>query len=125
MSSNLEIQRSCLHCGVKFIAKKASTKFCSVPCAQRNYKVRQRMNKIALANSAGKGCFEGNDLSQLFKVEEPDLIDILSLSYATSISKRTIFRLMKDAQFPRIKIGKRLLFDKIMVVKYLQKKFGI
>jgi len=109
MSSNLEIQKTCLHCGSRFIAKKTSTKFCSVPCAQRNYKVRERMNKISMANRMANGKVSNSDVGKLVKVEEPDLIDIFGLSYATSISKRTIFRLLKDPQFPRIKIGKKLL----------------
>ena len=50
MSSNLELKRICQHCGKNFIAKKTSTKFCSLPCGQRNYKVRQRMNKIETLN---------------------------------------------------------------------------
>jgi len=51
MSSNLELKRICQQCGKEFVAKKTSTKFCSFSCGQRNYKARQRMNKIETENA--------------------------------------------------------------------------
>ena len=77
-----------------------------------------------MANRMANGKVSNSDVGKLVKVEEPDLIDIFGLSYATSISKRTIFRLLKDPQFPRIKIGKKLLFEKRRVLQYLNNKFG-
>jgi excisionase family DNA binding protein len=55
---------------------------------------------------------------------DPDLITVDQLSFYTSISNRTIFRLLSDPDFPRIRIGRRLLFNKAKVLKYLEKKFG-
>lgn len=55
---------------------------------------------------------------------EPDLIDIKRLAFVTSMSRSTIFRLIKDPEFPRLKIGGILLFDKREVLDYLKHKFG-
>ena len=55
---------------------------------------------------------------------EQDLIDIKMLSFVTSMSARTIFRLMKGTDFPKIKVGKKLLFDKKVVMQYLVKMYG-
>ena len=125
MSSNLELKRICQHCGKNFITKKTSTKFCSLPCDQRNYKVRQRMNKIETLNRRPNTTAllidkaEGRTLDM-----EQGLIDIKALAYFTSMSERLIFNLMKDPAFPRLKIGRKVLFEKKTVMDYLVRKYG-
>ena len=52
------------------------------------------------------------------------MINISDLSAMTGLSERTIFRLIKDPAFPRLKIGKRLLFKKDSVMNYLTSKYG-
>ena len=124
MSSNLEIPKTCLHCGSKFVAKKTSTKFCSVSCAQRNYKVRERIKKVESAKHVVKDQFLVKDSTLKIEASDPDLVDIEQLSFYTSISKRTIFRLLSDPMFPKLKVGRRLLFDRKKVIGYLEQRFG-
>jgi predicted DNA-binding transcriptional regulator AlpA len=52
------------------------------------------------------------------------LIDIKALAYFTSMSERLIFNLMKDSAFPRLKIGRKVLFEKKTVMDYLVRKYG-
>ncbi len=124
MSSNLELKRVCQHCGVTFIAKKTTTKFCSLQCGQRNYKVRERMNKISNRNVEAKAITNHVDHQSLVSYSEQELIDIKMLAFVTSMSERTIFNLIKDPEFPKLKIGRRLLFNKKAVMEYLVKKYG-
>lgn len=124
MSSNLEIPKTCLHCGSKFVAKKTSTKFCSISCAQRNYKVRERIKKVDSAKHAVKEQLSTKEATLKIEASDPDLIDIEHLSFYTSISKRTIFRLLKDPLFPKIKVGRRLLFNKKRVIGYLEQRYS-
>jgi len=124
MSSNLTLNKICQHCGTLFIARKTSTKFCSVPCAQRNYKVRERMVKVSRNEKDTREQTRGSASIMTIQSDPPALIDIAHLSYVTSLSKRTLFRLLKDPQFPKIKVGRRLLFSPSRVVAYLQNKFG-
>ena len=49
MSSNLRIPKICQHCGLEFIAKTTTTKFCGDKCAKANYKKRKRDLKIGNA----------------------------------------------------------------------------
>lgn len=83
------------------------------------------MNKLETLNRRAKTSAllidkaEGRTLDM-----EQGLIDIKALAYFTSMSERFIFNLMKDPDFPRLKIGRRLLFDKKMVMEYLVKKYG-
>lgn len=124
MSSNLELKRICQHCGGTFIAKKTTTKFCSLGCGQRNYKVRERMNKIADRNAVARASVFQPASQSIISPPEQDFIDIKMLAFITSMSERMIFNLIKDPDFPRLKIGRRLLFDRKAVMDYLVRKYG-
>lgn len=126
MSSNLILKRICQHCGQSLIAKKTSTKFCSLACGRRNYKVRERMNKIEEGDARAKAnAFQLQTGPQAFiSPPEQEFIDIKRLAFVTSMSERMIFNLIKDPNFPRLKIGRRLLFEKKAVMDYLVKKYG-
>lgn len=127
MSSNLEFKRICQHCGKSFIAKKVSTKFCSLECGQRNYKVRERITKINASNAAAKASFDSQKAIQVYTVPsiEKYFINMKLLSLTTSISERTLFRLLKNHKLPRLKIGRKLLFHRETVLNYLTNKYGI
>lgn len=51
MSSKTKYNKICEHCGVKFIAQKMSTKFCSHRCASHAYKQKKREERVAIANN--------------------------------------------------------------------------
>ncbi|MEO7120094.1 MAG: helix-turn-helix domain-containing protein [Ginsengibacter sp.] len=53
-----------------------------------------------------------------------ELVSINDLSARVGLSERTIFRLMKDPEFPKVKIGKKLLFKTANVMDYLTSKYG-
>lgn len=126
MSSHLRIKKICEHCGEVFIAQKTVTKFCSLTCARRNYKLREKKERVQKVES------ETNTqlLSKSRLVDTPtpkplgDLIDIKALSSLTSISERTLFRLIKDEDFPKLKVGRSLLFHRQAVIDYLTTKYG-
>jgi excisionase family DNA binding protein len=126
MSSNLELKRVCQHCGKSFIAKKTSTKFCSLQCGQRNYKIRERINTITASNSSAKASLgnSNNNSQMVLPTIEQEFLNVKMLALTTNVSERTIFRLIKDQDFPKMKIGRRLLFHKHTVVKYLMDKYG-
>jgi predicted DNA-binding transcriptional regulator AlpA len=127
MSSNLSIKRVCAHCGKIFTAKTTVTKFCSDVCAKRNYKLRKRESNIQESNSETKVKVIEQAIPKRHlqgDVEQRELIDIKVLSAMTSMGERTLYRLVKDVNFPKLKIGKRLLFHKQTVIQYLQDKYG-
>ena len=127
MSSNLELKRICQHCGKSFIAKKTSTKFCSLECGQRNYKIRQRINKISASNAVARASFNGPEkiLADSVPPIEKYFISIKLLALTIGVSERTLFRLIKDNKFPRLKIGRRLLFHRESVIAYISNKYGV
>ena len=126
MSSNLKLKKVCQHCGNVFTAQTTVTKFCSLDCARRNYKQRQRKDKIGKSNEDTKTTLlkpEQNEAKPISQ-EQKELIDIKLLAAATGMGERTLFRLIKDEDFPKLKIGRRLLFHKQTVIEYLTAKYG-
>ncbi|MEO5782801.1 MAG: helix-turn-helix domain-containing protein [Ginsengibacter sp.] len=128
MSSNIRIKKICQHCDKVFTAKTTVTKFCSDECAKANYKKRLKEQKLDVSRTATKHQLlpkgdkpeEGNYINKPSK----EIISLLELSAMTGLSKRTFYRLMKDKNFPRLKIGQRLLFKKIEVLNYITLKYG-
>jgi len=126
MSSNLRIKRVCENCGNVFIAKTTVTKYCSDECAKKHYKWRKRQAKVEKSYDETKDRLlrptaiptASNTASQ------QDLINVKTLSAATGISRASLFRLMQDEAFPKLKIGAMLLFNKEKVLQYLTDKFG-
>ena len=49
--NRLQVQRICQFCGSEFIAQKTVTKYCSLACGQKAYKLRTRNEKIDKSNS--------------------------------------------------------------------------
>lgn len=83
------------------------------------------MNKIETGNGQAKAqVFEIGDRKNFTTSLEQGLVDVKTLAYFTSMSERMIFNLMKEPEFPKLKIGRRLLFDKKVVMEYLVKKYG-
>ena len=128
MSSNLRLKKICVSCGQLFIAKTAVTKCCSDACAKALYKKRLRDQKLEAAQRANKDDVVNVAVSTTTNTaenkEEKELVDIKALSALTSLSERTLFRLLKDPLFPKFKIGKKLLFKKEKVMTYLTHKYS-
>ncbi|WP_431217949.1 helix-turn-helix transcriptional regulator [Puia sp. P3] len=53
-----------------------------------------------------------------------ELIDIKILCAITTIPERTMYRLVKDKDFPKLKIGRSVRFHKETVIQYLINKYG-
>ena len=130
MSSNIRLKKVCQHCNKSFIAKTTVTKFCSDGCAKRNYKKRKRDEKVTEAILDANEILTNSDLkteslqipSKGIERFNRDWLKIEDLSALLGITERTIFRAIKKSSFPRVKIGRRLLFNKQEVMNYLISK---
>jgi excisionase family DNA binding protein len=128
MSSNIRIKKICQHCNKVFIAKTTVTKFCSDACAKANYKKRIKEQKIDTSRRETmlQMAPESATREEISYSNKPsrELITLLELSTITGLSRSTFYRLMKDKKFPRLKVGKRLLFKKVEVLNYITDKYG-
>jgi excisionase family DNA binding protein len=130
MSSNIRIKKICLHCKQSFIAQKTVTKFCSLTCAQRNYKKRKREEKITqtilAVNDQSIGHYalapHDNHITQVADRLSREWINIQDIAELLGVGERTLFRAIKDKAFPKVKVGRRLLFNKQYVLDYFISK---
>lgn len=129
MSSHIRIKKICQHCEQSFIAKTTVTKFCSDDCAKRNYKKRIRDKKVTTAilisNEQQTSRYNNNSLKNVSSEMVPfhrEWLDIGELSELLGLTERTLFRAIKAPDFPKLKIGRRLLFNKQQVIHYFISK---
>lgn len=113
MSSNIEIQKICQHCGAEFTAQKTTTRYCSHKCASRAYKVRKRAEKI------------GNTQKQTISVKTRPIAEVnekafLSISETCQligVSRRTLYRIIKRNELNTGKIGRRTIIRRVDIDK--------
>ena len=125
MSSNIRIKKVCEHCGEIFMARTTITRYCSHKCNSADYKKKEKQNKIEQSNQQTKNkILDQQEVIQPEIKVSKELVNVKELSVITSLSERTLFRLIKDKKFPKMKIGKRLVFNKDAVINYLNFKYG-
>lgn len=117
MSSNIQLQRICEHCGKEFTARTTVTRFCGDNCAKAAYKARQRATKIKKSNE------------QTIQIKSKPIEDIkakefLSVRDAAKLigcSRQTVYTLINTGRINgvNIKIKKtiipRLEIDKLFI----------
>jgi len=105
-----------------FIAQKATIKFCSLKCAQRNHKLRERKERINKSNDKNVKILQTAPVvEKQMDISQPqlagELIDIKTLSAITNISECTLFyQIKRETDFSKLKNGRSLLFHKQTVV---------
>lgn len=107
MSSNLRIPKICQYCNSSFIAQKLTTKFCSLKCAQRNYKQQLREKKLKKANeeyinqNVKSIRFQNNEISS------KPYLSIKQTCHLLNSSESTIRKAIKDGRINTIRVGKK------------------
>jgi len=93
MTSYIEITRICEFCGKPFTAKTTVTRFCSLNCARKSYKKKLRENKIVEARNK---LIHQNNNEKIINLKDREYFSVREASLLLGISKRTIYRLIKE-----------------------------
>ena len=103
MSSHIQINRICQHCGKEFIARTTTTSYCSHKCNSSAYKAKTRKAKIE----------KSNEQVQLVKskpvedLKSKAFLSIADTSKLLGISRRTIYRMIERGEMIIAKAGRR------------------
>lgn len=103
MSSHIQINRICQHCGKEFIARTTTTSYCSHKCNSSAYKAKTRKVKIE----------KSNEQVQLVKnkpiedLKSKAFLSIAETSKLLGISRRTIYRMIERGEIIIAKAGRR------------------
>ena len=114
MSSNLNIPKTCNHCGKAFIAKKFSTKFCGHPCAARDYKLRMKEQKLQVVLKEEQAKYHSTSTNEIQSrnLHNKEFLSIKDTANLLGASRWTIQRLIKKQILSVAKIGRRTIIKR-------------
>lgn len=117
-ASKHPIPKICLRCQKVFEARKASTIYCSNPCASKAYKERMRAKKSKI---------EQHDFSlqlqkPILQLQSRDIFSLAQLSDLIGVSRWTIMRLHKAKKLKMFNVGRRKFILKTDLETFLKSK---
>lgn len=118
MSSNVEIEKTCVYCKNKFVARTLTTKYCSHKCNSRHYKQRKREEK--LNNFKEEQMNKPNE--QLVKVDlkHKEYLSVSETALTLCMTTRNVYRLIQKETLKAYKVGGRTLIKKSDVDKLFE-----
>ena len=104
MSSNIQVNRICQHCGNDFIARTTVTRYCGDDCAKRAYKVRVRALKVEGSNKETQR-IKSQPIEELKAKEFLTVKDVATL---LNCSPRSIYYYIGTGGIRAINLGQRI-----------------
>lgn len=108
MSSNIRVQRICQHCGDEFTAKTTVTKYCGDRCAKYAYKARKKAEKIAASQKETQEIID----RPIKEIQAKEYLTISETCKIFSVSRTTLWRLIKSKRLKQAKVGSRVIIRK-------------
>ena len=105
MSSKIEVQRICQHCGNEFTARTTVTQYCSNTCSKRAYKARLKVSKIEASNKETQR-IKNQPIEEL---KAKAFLSIAETCKLIGISRRTVYRMIERGELITGKAGKRTI----------------
>lgn len=109
MSSNITIPKICVHCNKGFIAKTIVTKYCSLKCASRAYKLNKKKEKVEKAQVEEYNKSVGIDM-QL--IQSKEFLSIKEACLLIGISRMSLYRYIKNKTIKPSKIGGKVIIKR-------------
>lgn len=94
MSSNIQVQRICQHCGAEFTARTTVTKYCSHRCGSLANKAKKRAEKIQKSNTEIKQ-IKSRPIEEL-KVKE--FLTVRDVSSLLGCSRQNVYKLINTGK---------------------------
>ena len=105
MSSNIQVQRICQHCGKEFTARTTVTQYCSDTCSKRAYKARLRAGRVDQSNKETQR-IKNQPIEEL---KTKAFLSIADTCKLVGISRRTVYRMIERGELITGKAGKRTI----------------
>lgn len=108
MSTNIEVQRICQHCGNPFTARTTVTRYCSHKCNSRAYKAKVRGEKIEVSNTQTLTTIT----RPIEELKAKSFLSITDTCRLLGISRRTVYRMLERGEIGAGKAGKRTIIQR-------------
>lgn len=118
MSSNISIPKICNHCGKSYIAHKTTTRYCSLICNSRDYKLKVKQEKIKntlieqqniICSTQESNIINPNSLLSKNYLSIQDTADLIG------VSRWTINRMVKRGELQIHKFGRKKIIQKSQI----------
>jgi len=104
MSSNIQIQRICQHCGNEFTARTTTTLYCSHRCSTAAYKAKIRNGKIEASNKE-------TQLIKALPIEElkaKEFLTVRDIATLLNCSIRSVYYYIESGKIRATNLGQRI-----------------
>lgn len=108
MSSNIQVQRICQHCGIEFTARTTVTQYCGDNCSKRAYKARIKVSKIEASNKQTQR-IKNQSIEEL---KSKAFLSISDTCKLVGISRRTVYRMIERNELITGKAGRRTIIKR-------------
>lgn len=103
MSSNIQVQRICQHCGKEFTARTTVTQYCSDDCAKRAYKARLKAGKIEASNKETRQ-IKNQPIEQL---KAKEFLTVREVARLLNCSLRSAYYYIDNGTIKAVNLGQR------------------
>lgn len=115
MSSNIQVQRICKHCGKEFTARTTTTLYCSHPCNSAAYKQKVRTGKVEQSNKETQQI----KTQPIEELKAKAFLSIADTCKLIGISRRTVYRIIERGELITGKAGKRTIIRRSDLEQFL------
>ena len=118
MSSNISIPKICNHCGKSYIAHKTTTRYCSLICNSRDYKLKVKQEKIknTLIEQQNIICStQENNVINPNSLLSKNYLSIQDTADLIGVSRWTINRMVKRGELQIHKFGRKKIIQKTQI----------
>lgn len=103
MSTNIEVQRICHHCGNEFTARTTTTMYCSKKCNSAAYKAKIRDGKVNVSNQETKRI----KTQSIEGLKAKEFLTVRDVATLLNSSIRTVYRLIEQGKIKAVNIAER------------------
>jgi len=94
MSSNIQVQRICQHCGTEFTARTTVTKYCSHRCGSLANKTKKRAEKVQKSNTETKQV----KTKPIEELKAKEFLTVSDVSKLIGCSRQNVYKLINTGK---------------------------
>jgi excisionase family DNA binding protein len=104
MSSKIEVQRICQHCGKEFTARTTVTRFCSHRCASAAYKQKARAGKVEESNKETQQV----KTQPIEELKAKEFLTVREVARLLNCSIRSAYYYIDNGTIKAVNLGQRI-----------------
>ena len=104
MSSNIQVQRICQHCGNEFTARTTVTRFCSHRCASAAHKQKVRAGKVEQSNKQTQQI----KTQPIEELKAKEFLTVREVARLLNCSVRSAYYYIESGTIKAVNLGQRI-----------------